>query len=621
MANASKDQNSVSSIIGVSSVDGKTPVKVYADPTTHRLLVDLPGSSGIVIDSTTITGGSDTNILYDKNGVVGEYTITGTGTVVAMQTSPTFTGIILDGTSTGSLTHNGTIEYLDPNMRFSLPSTESYTWYNQGRGTNLLMKMDGSTGLLNLPALTASEIVATDSSENLVSLSTSTYPSLTELSYVKGVTSAIQTQIDAKGTGTVTAVSVASANGFAGSSSGGATPALTLTTTITGVLKGNGTAISAATAGSDYAVGSTGLSGGQTIAGGTLTTQNLTLRANAADTTTGAVAITTSTASTTTTTGALTVAGGLGVAGAINALSVTATGVMQSGANSGTGGQLTLNGSTSGSVALKVSATAGTGTVFQLPADNGTNNYVLKTDGSGVTSWVAQSGGGITIGTTTITSGSNTKVLYDNSGVVGEYTISGSGNVAMTTSPSFTTPTLGVASATTINKVTITAPATGSTLTIADGKTLTASNTMTLAAGADSQTWTFPSTSDTVACLGTAQTFTATQTQKAIIFTNNAIAASGNAATVPITYRLNTVTNNSAATLTITMTTTSATDGQMTIVRVLDASAASQTLAWVNTENSTVAVPTTTNGSTTLFLTVGFMFNGGTSLWRCISVA
>jgi hypothetical protein len=54
------------------------------------------------------------------------------------------------------------------------------------------------------------------------------------------------------GTGTVTAVSVVSANGFAGTSSGGATPALTLTTTITGLLKGNGTAISAATANTDY---------------------------------------------------------------------------------------------------------------------------------------------------------------------------------------------------------------------------------------------------------------------------------------------------------------------------------------------------------------------------------
>lgn len=56
----------------------------------------------------------------------------------------------------------------------------------------------------------------------------------------------------AGGGGTVTAVSVATANGFTGSSSGGTTPALTLTTSITGVLKGNGTAISAASAGTDY---------------------------------------------------------------------------------------------------------------------------------------------------------------------------------------------------------------------------------------------------------------------------------------------------------------------------------------------------------------------------------
>jgi hypothetical protein len=62
--------------------------------------------------------------------------------------------------------------------------------------------------------------------------------------------------------GTVTAVSVASANGFAGTSSGGATPALTLSTTISGVLKGNGTAISAATSGTDYSAGTSGLTTG-----------------------------------------------------------------------------------------------------------------------------------------------------------------------------------------------------------------------------------------------------------------------------------------------------------------------------------------------------------------------
>lgn len=50
----------------------------------------------------------------------------------------------------------------------------------------------------------------------------------------------------------VTSISVVSTNGLAGTSSGGATPALTLSTSITGLLKGNGTAISAAVANTDY---------------------------------------------------------------------------------------------------------------------------------------------------------------------------------------------------------------------------------------------------------------------------------------------------------------------------------------------------------------------------------
>jgi len=49
-----------------------------------------------------------------------------------------------------------------------------------------------------LSSLTASQILALDGSGNIQSLAVATYPSLTELSYVKGVTSAIQTQIDTK---------------------------------------------------------------------------------------------------------------------------------------------------------------------------------------------------------------------------------------------------------------------------------------------------------------------------------------------------------------------------------------------------------------------------------------
>ena len=65
------------------------------------------------------------------------------------------------------------------------------------------------------------------------------------------------------GVGTVTTVSVVGANGFAGTvATATSTPAITITTSITGVLKGNGTAISAATLGTDYAPGTSTLATG-----------------------------------------------------------------------------------------------------------------------------------------------------------------------------------------------------------------------------------------------------------------------------------------------------------------------------------------------------------------------
>ena len=61
--------------------------------------------------------------------------------------------------------------------------------------------------------------------------------------------------------GTVSSVSVVSANGLAGTvATATTTPAVTLSTTVTGVLKGDGTAISAATSGTDYAPATSGTS-------------------------------------------------------------------------------------------------------------------------------------------------------------------------------------------------------------------------------------------------------------------------------------------------------------------------------------------------------------------------
>jgi len=62
-------------------------------------------------------------------------------------------------------------------------------------------------------------------------------------------------------------------------------------------------------------------------------------------------------------------------------------------------------------------------------------------------------------------------------GVISDET--GTGALVFANTPTLVTPVLGVATATSINKVAITAPASAATLTIADGKTFTVSNTLT----------------------------------------------------------------------------------------------------------------------------------------------
>lgn len=60
---------------------------------------------GLTVGSTAITGGTTTRILYNNAGTLGEYTLTGTGTVVAMATSPSFTTPILGTPTSGTLTN------------------------------------------------------------------------------------------------------------------------------------------------------------------------------------------------------------------------------------------------------------------------------------------------------------------------------------------------------------------------------------------------------------------------------------------------------------------------------------------------------------------------------------
>lgn len=144
---------------------------------------------------------------------------------------------------------------------------------------------------------------------------------------------------------------------------------------------------------------------------------------------------------------------------------------------------------------------SGTVAIAQIGATGvpSSSNF-LRGDGA----WATPTAGNVsTSGTPT----SGQVAVWTNSTTIQGVTTTGSGSPVMATSPTLITPILGVAAATSINKVTITAPATSATLTIANGKTLTVSNTLTIT-GTDSTSFAFPGTSDTVVTLAATQTLT-----------------------------------------------------------------------------------------------------------------
>ena len=137
------------------------------------------------------------------------------------------------------------------------------------------------------------------------------------------------------------------------------------------------------------------------------------------------------------------------------------------------GKTLALSGSSSGKTTINVAATA-SGT---LTLPSATDTLVGKATTDTLTNKTIS----FTNNTITATSAQLATAISDETG---------SGSLVFATSPTLVTPTIGVATATSVNKVAITAPATGSTLTIADGKTLTANNTLTLT-GTDSSSIAF----------------------------------------------------------------------------------------------------------------------------------
>jgi hypothetical protein len=139
---------------------------------------------------------------------------------------------------------------------------------------------------------------------------------------------------------------------------------------------------------------------------------------------------------------------------------------------------LTFTGTDASSVAF-----GGGGTVLYSGGSLGTPSGGVATNLTGTAS-------GLTAGNVTTNANLTGHITsVGNAAVLGSFTSAqllaaltdetGTGSAVFATSPTLVTPVLGVATATSVNKVTITAPVTGSTLTVADGKTLTASNTLT----------------------------------------------------------------------------------------------------------------------------------------------
>lgn len=215
---ASRDSNYVTTLLAVSSVDGVTPVTLYANPTTHRLLVDLAGGGSGTVQTVAVATANGFAGTSDGNPSAPTLTLTtsvtgvlyGNGT--AMSALTIGSGLSLVG-STLSATGAGTGTVTDVSVVTANGVSGSVATSTTTPAITLTLGAITPSGV-QVSGLTASELVLTDASKNLVSAAVATYPSLTELTYLKGVTSGIQGQINGKqatitfGTGVQTALGV-----------------------------------------------------------------------------------------------------------------------------------------------------------------------------------------------------------------------------------------------------------------------------------------------------------------------------------------------------------------------------------------------------------------------------
>ena len=189
----------------------------------------------------------------------------GTGTITASQFIGAGIGAVLGDTPpVAPVAQSGT-------LWFNTSTGKLYIYYNDGNSLQWVQPMTpsvgggaGGGGASNLDGLT-DVTITTPTAGQVLKYNGSSWTNDVDATSGGGGGSG----------GTVTSVSVTSANGFAGTvATASSTPVITITTSITGLLKGGSSAISAAVAGTDYQAPITlttiGSSGAATFTSGTL---------------------------------------------------------------------------------------------------------------------------------------------------------------------------------------------------------------------------------------------------------------------------------------------------------------------------------------------------------------
>lgn len=208
--------------ISLTALSASTPLS-YNNTTGAFSISQSSGSTDGYLSSTdwTTFNNKQGSITLTTSGNSGSATLIGSTLNI-----PTYTLAGLGGVSLTAFSASSPLSYNNTTGAFSISqssgSTDGYlsstdwTTFNNKQGSITLTTSGTSgaatlvSGTLNIPQYqavltnpvtgtgTSNEIAYWTTSSSISTLSTATYPSLTELSYVKGVTSAIQTQLNGK---------------------------------------------------------------------------------------------------------------------------------------------------------------------------------------------------------------------------------------------------------------------------------------------------------------------------------------------------------------------------------------------------------------------------------------